>query len=87
VRSRDALFVQETVQHNGRGTMFRRASARDSWLEVTYWSSDDEHRLARRKAVFHRRHFRARAYEWGVALLLVAISVFLAALEALALLH
>jgi hypothetical protein len=67
--------------------MFGRASARDTWLEVSNWSSDDEHRLARRKAVFHRRHFRAQAHEWGVILLLVLVSLSLATIEALAVLH
>jgi hypothetical protein len=67
--------------------MFRRASARDSWLEVSNWSSDDKHSVARRKALFHRRHFLAQAHEWGVALLLVVGSLLLAALSALAVLH
>jgi hypothetical protein len=87
VHPRVALFVQETVRQSRGETMFRRASAQDTWLEVSYWSSDDEHGLARRKAVFHRRHFRARAHEWGVAVLLVVVSLVLAGLEALAVLH
>jgi hypothetical protein len=67
--------------------MFHRASARDTWLEVNNWSSDDKHRLARRKALFHRHHFLAQVHEWGLALLLVVGSLLLAALSALAVLH
>jgi hypothetical protein len=67
--------------------MFGRASARDTWVEVRRSSSANEQRLAHRKAVFHRRHFLAQAHEWGVAVLLLVGSLFLAALSALAVLH
>ena len=36
--------------------------------------------LARRRAMFHRRHALALAREWGVALLMVVMSLWLAAL-------
>ncbi|MGA8665256.1 MAG: hypothetical protein WB804_00135 [Candidatus Dormiibacterota bacterium] len=36
--------------------------------------------LARRRAMFHRRHARAVAREWGVTLLLVVMALWLAAL-------
>jgi hypothetical protein len=67
--------------------MFGRGSAQDAWLEVSNWSSDHEHRVARSKAGFHRRHFLVQAHEWAVALLLVTMSFVLAALAALAVLH
>jgi hypothetical protein len=67
--------------------MFGRASARDTWVEVRSCSSDNEQRLAHRKAVFHRRHFLAQAHEWGVALLLIVGSLMLAAVAALAVIH
>ncbi len=64
--------------------MFGRASARDTWVEVRRSSNANEQGLAHRKSVFHRRHFLAQAHEWGIALLLVVGSLFLAALAALA---
>jgi hypothetical protein len=67
--------------------MFGRASAQDTWVEVRRSSSANEQGLARRKAVFHRRHFLAQAHEWGVALLLLVGSLLLAALAALAVMH
>lgn len=36
--------------------------------------------LARRRAMFHRRHARALAREWGVTLLVVVMALWLAAL-------
>ncbi len=75
------------MRQNHGETMFGRASARDTWVEVRRSSSNNEQRLAHRKAVFHRRHFLAQAHEWGVALLLVVGSLMLAALVALAMIH
>jgi hypothetical protein len=56
--------------------MFRK----DSALEFRGWSRDQERRLGRRKALLHRRHLLGRALEGGVALLLAAVSLWLAAL-------
>jgi hypothetical protein len=36
--------------------------------------------LARRRAMFHRRHARALAREWGVTALVVVMALWLAAL-------
>jgi hypothetical protein len=67
--------------------MFSKDSARDTGLEFRSWSKDQEHRLGRRKALLHRRHLLARAREGGVALLLVAVSLWLAALAVVVVLH
>ena len=67
--------------------MFGRGSARDSWLEFSSWSTDQEHRLSRRKAVFHRHHLIVQAREWAAAALMVVASLGLAVIAVLAVLR
>jgi hypothetical protein len=60
--------------------MFSKDSMRDTGLEFRYWSRDQELQLGRRRALLRRRHLLALAREGGVALLLAAVLLWLAAL-------
>ena len=79
--------VVNDVRQRGWEAMFGKESTRDTGLEFQSGSSNGDYPLAHRRAVFHRRHLLAAMRDWALALLLVSLSLWLAALAVFTVLH